>query len=424
MVYFGHAVFGFVFLILGNCLIIGNSDFIRMSVSTICLLFTFFVVAQMQKMKIAINCRLWIPGQLEGIGHFTQEVVMRWIKSHPQHTFILLFDRRVDLDFSEYKNVRKKVLFPQARHPWLFYLWFEWSVPRALQNEEVDVFFSPEAMCSQWLKVPTLITVHDLAYLSYPSSMRKRDVRYSQKNMPRFFEKADGIATVSKFSKNDIKRQFPDLNTEVRVIYNGCREIFQPLKDEKRRAFRKKQMNGTPYFLYYGSLNPRKNIVNLLHAYAQFKKEYSLPHQLVLGGKKGWKTKQMKAVYEDHPYREEIHFTGYLNDEEILQWLTAAEALVYISKFEGFGLPVLEAMQSGTAVVTTKGSSMEEVAGEAAFYANAEQPASIANAMSAVITDEKKRQEKVKLGLERAKRFNWDKTAAELWAFVANYNKL
>lgn len=372
-------------------------------------------------MRIAINCRLWLPNRLEGIGHFTQEIVSRWIKDHPEHDFILLFDRKTELNFSDHSNVEIKELFPQARHPWLYKVWFEWSLPLALRKEEIDLFFSPEEFCSMGLNVPTVITIHDLAYLNYPSSMRRREVKYRKRYVPRFLEKCSAIVTVSKFSKNNIFRFFPELNKEVAVIHNGCRDIFRPLKQEEKEQFRKEKTNGQPYFFYYGSLNPRKNIVNLMHAYTQFRSLTGLGHKLVLGGKKGWKTRKMQTVYDRHPNKKDIIFTGYLNDDEILRWLGSSESLVYVSKFEGFGLPVLEAMKCGTSVVTTKGSSMEEVAADAAYYANAEHPGSIANAMRNVVVNEEVKNEKIDLGLKRAGQFSWDKTSEKIWEVI---NKL
>jgi glycosyltransferase involved in cell wall biosynthesis len=235
--------------------------------------------------------------------------------------------------------------------------------------------------------------------------------------MPKFLSKAAAIATVSEFTKKDIQKRFPELDKEIRVIYNGGRTIFQPKPEGDTKAFRDQNIGGRPYFFYYGSLNPRKNIGKLLEAFATFKKQIDSDHQLVLGGRKGWKTKGMKKVYDEHPYKKEIHFTGYLNDAQIQDWLTAANALVYVSKFEGFGLPVLEAMQAGTAVITSKGSSMEEVAGEAAFYANAEHPGSIANAMRNVVSNKELKEEKIELGLKRAGQFSWDRAAEEMWRF-------
>jgi len=139
---------------------------------------------------------------------------------------------------------------------------------------------------------------------------------------------------------------------------------------------------------------------------------------LVIGGRQGWRTEELERVYKTHPFQSEIRFTGYLEDRKLKDWLGASSALTYISHFEGFGLPVLEAMQSGVAVITTQGSSMEEIAERAGYYVNPDSPEDISRAMLEVVSNEQGRMKRIQWGLKRASHFSWDQTAASIWAVI------
>jgi len=363
-------------------------------------------------MKIAINCRLLIPGKLEGVGFFTYELVRRWVKNHPQHEFVLIFDRRTDGMGLRMPNTKIIELFPSARHPVLYKIWLDYRIPGILKREKADLFFSPEPLCSLKWKGPTVITVHDLAYIHFPSILKGVDLAYRQKYVPRFLSRADHILTVSDFTRQDLMTRFRELEAPITVTPNGCRDVFRRRSQEEIEIFRNEYTAGRPYFFYYGALNARKNIDNLLRAFEAFKKDTKSDHLMVLSGHKGWKTQEMMKVYKHHAFRDDILFTGYLEDEQLSAWLSAATALTYVSKFEGFGLPVLEAMRSGVPVITSRKSSMEEVAGEHAFFVTPEYVDSIANRMKFVVEEPQKSAARVTAAYERSLKYNWDDTAS------------
>lgn len=365
--------------------------------------------------KIAINCRLWIPGKLEGIGYFLQEITTRWMQSHPDCEFHLFFDQPTSLSFTQYPHVHVHVMYPPARHPLLYRIWFNWRVVQRLKRIKADLFFSPEALCPLGGRTPMVISVHDLAYLHFPSTFDDANLKYLKKYMPFFIEKAQKIVTVSNFSKRDIAKHFPDSAHKVAVAHNGCRPIFRPLIEAQKQQFRRAHTDGREYFFYYGSLNARKNIVTLLHGFQKYKEKHQTSCQLVLGGRKGWKTEAMEQAYQQHPFRNDIHFTGYLKESDLSLWLAAASALTYISHFEGFGLPVLEAMQAGVPVITSRDTSMEEIAGPAAYYVAPHSANEVASAMNEIHRQPEKTEEKVKWGLNRASTFSWDSTAEKIW---------
>ena len=155
-------------------------------------------------MIIAINTRFLLKGKLEGIGWFTNEIVRRMVVNHPEHEFIFLFDRPYDPQFIFASNINPVVISPPARHPILWYIWFEWSVRRALKKYKADIFISTDGFLSLSSKVPSLLVVHDLAFEHYPQHLPFKFRYYLQKFTPKFVRKATHTITVSSYSKKDL----------------------------------------------------------------------------------------------------------------------------------------------------------------------------------------------------------------------------
>ncbi|HRS54135.1 MAG TPA: glycosyltransferase, partial [Bacteroidales bacterium] len=221
-------------------------------------------------MKIAVNTRLLIKNKLDGIGCFTFETFTRITAQHPEHEFIYLFDRPYDKSFITSSNIIPVVLKPQARHPFLFVIWFEYAVKQALKKYKADLFISPDGYTSLSTKTKTLLVIHDLNFEHYPEYLPWLVRHYYKYFFPRFARKADHIATVSEFSKADIIKQYNISSDKIDVIYNGANDGFKPLEHTLITKVREKYTNGRPYFLFVGALHPRKNIVNLLKSYDFF----------------------------------------------------------------------------------------------------------------------------------------------------------
>ena len=356
---------------------------------------------------------------MEGIGRFTEETFRRIVMAHPEHEFIFFFDRPFDSSFVFAPNVTPVVLFPPARHPFLFVWWFEWSVARALKKYQADVFISPDNFLSLSTSTPTLLVVHDIAFVHFADNDKRINRWYYQYFMPLFLKRADKILTVSEFTKQDIIRHFNIDNQKIVVCHNGCRADFKPLSTPKdfvdSKIFYTVQRTpfgeGVPFFLYVGAVHPRKNVHRLIEAFDAFKKETFSDIQLIICGRFGWLTGEVKTAFEKAAHKEDIIFTGYLADEEVVKLTANALAFVYVSNFEGFGIPILEAMHCDVPVITSNTSSMPEVAGAAALLVNPESVADIAAALKKIAFDENLRLDLIEKGrLQRAK-FSWDKTA-------------
>ncbi len=365
-------------------------------------------------MKIAVNTRLLLKGRLEGIGWVAYETLRRMVAAHPEVEFYFLFDREPDPMFLFADNVKPVVLFPQARHPFLFIWFFELSVTRALKRIRPDLFFSPDGYMSLRTNIPSVVQFHDLNFEHFPNDMPKIHLWHYKKFFPRFAHQARRIVTVSEFSKKDIVECYGVDPAKIDVAYNGVNEIFQPIGPERQEAIRARYSGGHPYFMFVGSLHPRKNLARLFTAFDLFKRQTPSDVKLLIVGEKRWWTQPIQQAYEAMGCKEEVIFTGRLSAEDLHEVTASALASVYVSYFEGFGIPILEAFRCGTPVITSQVTSMPEVAGDAALLIDPFSESSIAEAMTKMM-DANIREELAAKGLDRAAVFSWDQAAEEIW---------
>ena len=365
-------------------------------------------------MKIAVNTRLLLKGKLEGIGWVAYETLRRMVKAHPEVEFYFLFDREPDPMFVFADNVKPVVLFPQARHPFLFIWFFELSVPRALRKIGVDLFYSPDGYLSLRSKVPQVVEFHDLNFEHFPNDMPKIHLWHYKRFFPKFAHKAKRIVTVSEFSKQDIVDCYQVDPDKIDVAYNGVNEMFTPLSNEAQEEIRARYTGGKPYFMFVGSLHPRKNLARLFTAFALFKTQVASDVKLLIVGEKRWWTEPIQKAYDAMPCKEDVVFAGRLSAEDLHLVTASALASVYVSYFEGFGIPILEAFKCDTPVITSNVTSMPEVADNAALLVDPFNEAAIAAAMVRML-DENLRQELIQKGRQRALDFSWDQCAATIW---------
>ncbi len=366
-------------------------------------------------LRIAVNTRLLIRNRLEGIGWFTFETLKRITTSHPEVEFYFLFDREPDASFLFGTNVHPVVIGPPARHPVLFVLWFEWSVKRVLRSLKPDLFLSPDGYLSLSSRTPSLAVMHDLNFEHFPADLPIAARLHYRWFFPRFAAKAARIATVSQFSKDDIVLQYKVSPEKVDVVYNGANEAFKPIENAEIEQIRNKYTQGEPYFLFVGSLHPRKNLARLFKAYDLFRSQSNRKVKLLIVGEKKWWTKPISEAFNGMRCKEEVVFCGRLNSAELRLVTAAALGITYVSYFEGFGIPILEAFRSGVPVITSNVTSMPEVAGNAALFVDPYDVTSIAQAMETLACNDNLQKELIAKGFERAKDFSWDKTAQNLW---------
>lgn len=340
-------------------------------------------------------------------------------KAHPETEFICFFDRTVDPVFVVEPNIAPIVLHPMARHPFLFYVWFQWSVKRALAKYRADVFFSPDGFLCLNTSVPTLLTMHDLAYIAYPDALVKMDLWHYRRFVPKFIRRADHILTVSDFVKKEVEKYFPEAKGKITSVHNGIRDGFKALNSEEQDIVRMKLTDGKEYFFYLGAIHPRKNIHGLIEAFDLFcAQNPQFNHQLVIGGRLAWQSGPVDKALRNARFRNRIHLIGSVDEAQLPLIVASANAIVYMSLYEGFGLPIIEAMQSGVPVITSKDTAMDEIAGDAAVLADPESSQSIADALLLVTSNSELRKKLIEAGKERVKSFSWDLAAREIYLIL------
>ena len=355
---------------------------------------------------------------MEGIGRFSLEILSRIALSHPEHEFIFIFDRPYDKKFIFSENIIPVVVGPQARHPVLFVLWFEWSIPRIVKKYKADVFLSTDGFLSLRCKKPSVVVIHDLNFEHYPKDLPKLVLKYYKYFVPRFVNKASHIATVSEYSKQDIMKLYGMESEKITVVYNGVNEVYKPSDKAEYQNVKDKYTNGKDYFLYVGALHQRKNLVNLFKAFDFYKAKHRTNTKLLIVGNKMWWTKSIEETYLSMKFKEEVVFHSHMSTLELKEVYGAAMALVYVSYFEGFGIPIIESFACGTPVITSNVTSMPEVAGDAALIINPFDVKEIAEAMFRIETNNDLRSKLIAAGLIRYKKFSWDRSAEKLWDIV------
>lgn len=370
-------------------------------------------------MKIAVNTRLLLKNKLEGIGWVAYETLKRMVLAHPEVEFYFIFDRQPDEMFLFAKNVKPVVLFPQARHPFLYVWFFEISMARALKKIKPDLFYSPDGYMCLRTNVPTVVHFHDLNFEHFPKDMPALALWHYKTFFPRYARKARRIVTVSQFSKNDICECYHIDPSKIDVAYNGANELFVPIAEEEKQVVKDKYTGGKPYFMFVGSLHPRKNLARLFAAYDLYKCKTGDDTQLVIVGEKRWWTKPIQQAYEKMQFKQNVFFTGHLNAQELHLVTAAAQASVYVSYFEGFGIPIIEAFRCRVPVVTSNVTAMPEVAGDAAILTNPFDEDAIANALE-MSKDSQLVPKLIEKGWSRKDQFSWDMTANLVWNSLEN----
>jgi glycosyltransferase involved in cell wall biosynthesis len=277
---------------------------------------------------------------------------------------------------------------------------------KKLKSYKLDVFFSPTHYLPLLTSSPSVIAILDVSYLYFPELFKKKDL-YQLKLWGGYsIRKAKKIITISNSSKNDIIKMYGKKAEDVVVAYPG---IKMEEVSSKSQDISKFGIEGE-FILFVGTLQPRKNLVRLIEAFSKINRK---DLRLVVIGKKGWNFEEILAAPKKFSIEGKVLFLDYVSDEELPSFYKNALCFVLPSLYEGFGLPVLEAMKYGCPVLTSNISSLPEAGGNAAIYFNPEDVSDIAEKIDKVISDSKLRDEMVKKGYNQIKKFSWEKTARE-----------
>ncbi|MFY8090568.1 MAG: glycosyltransferase family 4 protein [Chitinophagaceae bacterium] len=369
-------------------------------------------------MTIAVNTRFWQDGVLEGYGYFAQQVFSNMAMQQPLHNFIWIFDKSIPTNIYIPNNVKAIVVKPVARHALSFLYWYNVAVPLALKKYKPQIIIQPFGYCSLFTKVKQILVIHDLAFIHYPKFIPKHHLYFYKLFTPLFIKKATAIATVSEFSKQDIITQYKTKANKISVIYSAAKPFFIPLSWEDKQQTQDSYANGFQYFLFVGGVHPRKNVMGLLKAFSIFKKWQQSNFKLLIAGRLAWQFNDVVEKLKTYKYKDDVVLLDYVEEKQLARLVASAYAIIYPSFFEGFGVPIIEAMQSKTSIITSNVSSMPEIAGDAALYCNPNEHEDIAKQMITLYKDENLKQQLVAKGVDQANKFTWANTSNLLWSII------
>ncbi len=286
-------------------------------------------------------------------------------------------------------------------------LWSQIFLPARLNlRRDINVFFTPAHYAPRLCPVPVVVTIHDLSYFYYPEEFLKKDL-YKLENWTKYsVQKARKIIAVSQNTRKDLIKFYQTPDNKIKVVYNGYEKRVQKsskIKTSKLPAF---------YILYVGTLQPRKNVSLLIRTFNKFRGR-NPQFKLVIVGRKGWLYKEMFELVKQLKIEKDVIFTDYVSDAELIELYKNAFCFILPSLYEGFGIPVLEAMNYGCPVISSNVSSLPEIGGKACLYFNPKSEKELLNKMDEIKNDESLRQELIKKGKEQIKKFSWQKCAQE-----------
>jgi glycosyltransferase involved in cell wall biosynthesis len=300
----------------------------------------------------------------------------------------------------------------RAASPLLRILWEQTAQPWQAQRFKLDLLHAPVNVGPLWAPCPQVVTLHDLSFHLYPELFRPFNRVYQQQFSRLTAARAAGVIAVSECTRRDAIQLLGIAPERVAVVPNGVGQEMRPLQaPAELAALRQRHQLEGPVLLFVGTLEPRKNLATLLEAMSLLRQRHHLPHQLVIGGGKGWYYDAIFRRAEQLGLGDAVRFVGYVPQAELPLWYNLAEVFVYPSLYEGFGLPALEAMACGTPVVVSNSSALPEVVGEAGLTVEPRDADALAQAIYSLVTDADQRQRLRAAGLVQARPFTWQRTA-------------
>ena len=356
-------------------------------------------------MKIAIIGDA-LDYQYAGIYYYTKELINALARIDKQNEYWIVREKSVG-DFS--KNV-KELIVPLKKIPGAAAYRLFISIPKILIQKKVDIVVEPRHFGPFNLPktIKRVTVIHDLSPIHYPQWHQFVSSKLQQLFLPSILKRADHIITNSNFTAQDVMAYFPFTKNKTTGILLGKEDFFKP---ESNQAILSKMGLHKPYLLHTGTIEPRKNLSLLIKAFEQIKKEKSIDLQLVLVGKLGWKSAALQEQINASPFKDAIKSLGYVERAILPAIYTGASAFVYPSHFEGFGLPVLEAMSCGTPVIVSDVSSLPEIIGTSGLTFPPNNQEILVKQIGEIIDNDSIKQNLSAKSLQQAAKFNWDKTA-------------
>lgn len=373
------------------------------------------------KLVIGIDGNEANQGNRVGVGQFAFNVIDQLEKIDKNNSYTIYLKERPLPDLPKERLGWKYSFFGPSK------LWTQIALPFKLftQKEKIDFFYSPSHYAPRFSPVPTIVSIMDLWHHRHPEQFNKKDLYQLTKWEAYSVKKASHIVTISEFSKKEIMHFYKIPSERITVAYPGYSHYTITNKDYEISKVKEKYHIKNSYLLYLGTLQPKKNLLGLIRAFdLVIKQRENLKITVVIAGKKGWLYQEIFSEVKRLGLEEKIVFTGFVSEEEKPYLISGATSFVLPSFYEGFGIPVLEAMGLGVPVIASNGGSLPEAGGEAAFYCDPYRDQSISEAIDKVLDlNEKQRDEIIKEGLRQTEKFSWEKCSRKVLEAIEEQNK-
>lgn len=358
-----------------------------------------------------------------GIGRYTREIINALLIEDQTSRYHLFSARPpTALAAQDALPTAENVQYHPAAlsERWLYRLWYRFRLPLPVQlfTGAIDLYHSPDFVLPPvGGRVPTILTVHDLSFIHFPEAYPPALVRYLNQVVPWSIARASHVLADSIATYNDLLHIWNVSERKMSVLYSGVHPRFRFVGDQTTRSTVLTQygLDDTPYILAVGTIQPRKNYTLLIRAFLRIADK--IPHKLVIVGGKGWLYQGLMAEVDALRDRERIYFPGFVSDDDLPVIYSAADLFVFPSLYEGFGLPLLEAMASGVPVISSNRSSLPEVvdeAGQSAILLPPDDERAWSETMEMLLFNQQKRQEMIVAGFQRAAEFSWQTSARKL----------
>ena len=349
-----------------------------------------------------------------GAGIYAQRIARSLMRGDPRNEYVLVFASEAARERHGHPAARNLVVEARSK-----LLWDQVAVPLALRHERVDVVFSTKHSIPLTPFAPRVFMLHGADWIAYPENYYAMDRLYHQVALPLYLRSADRVITISHDSARRVLEYMPSVAPKLSVVHHGLPPGFAPVEDEARRAAMRAR-HGLPerFLLYVGQVYPHKNVGGILKALSLLRDR--IPHRLVMVGRPSHKAERDMELVGRLGLGDRVRIVGWVADEELPVLYSLADAFVFPSFFEGFGVPLLEAMACGCPVVTSTGGSCAEVVGDAGLCVDPADPGAIAAAILRAVTDRELARELRRRGLDRARRFTWERTAQATLSILAD----
>jgi glycosyltransferase involved in cell wall biosynthesis len=380
-------------------------------------------------MKIGIDARFAVHNR-RGIGNYTLNLIQNLAEIDNYNEYILYIDKNdTENILPKRDNFIIKKLLPSN-----YLIWEQFMLPMQVKRDGIDILHCTGNTAPVFISknIKLVLTIHDVSYLK-PYSITPRSPylyqrlgrTYRRNFVPRVINKANIVITVSEFAKRDILNIFPGCNSSmVRVIYESGNKRFQFIPKKEAQSFCKSKFGITgKYILNVGGRDPQKNTASIVTNLLKLKLEGKLSEQIVIVGFSNWQKSDIYKSLEMSDYRKDFKFIDFADQSDLMQLYNGAEIFIFVSFYESFGLPLLEAMTCGIPVIASTTGAMPEIAGDAAFLINPYNGQELQAAVIKILNDENLRDDLIARGLKKAKEYSWAQTAKQTLAIYESvYN--